>query len=143
MNEQLTIGKLARQAGVTTKTVRYYEKIGLLEPATRGDNSYRYYDENHVYQLKFIRRAQKLGLTLAEIGNLMDMARDVRCNELRSTLDDIFARKIREFQLKITALKTFRQHLQAEEGACVCQTFVPDCGCLPEPEPETAELLQF
>lgn len=139
MSDQLTIGELAKLAGVTTKTIRYYEKIDLLPPAERGDNRYRYYEEIHLHQLKFIRRAQKLGLTLTEIGDLIGLARDVRCNELRSSLDQIFARKIREYQLKITALKTFRRHLHTEEGACVCQAFVPDCGCLPEPEPETIQ----
>lgn len=136
MDGQLTIGKLAKQAGVTTKAIRHYEKIGLLPPVKRGDNRYRYYDENHIYQLRFIRRAQKLGLTLTEIGELMDLARDVRCNELRASLDKIFSRKIREYKLKIAALQTFRNHLQVEEGACVCHSFVPDCGCLPESGPE-------
>jgi MerR family copper efflux transcriptional regulator len=140
MDGQLTIGKLARQVGVTTKAVRYYEKIGLLAPAERGKNRYRFYNESHVSQLRFIRRVQQLGLSLAEIADLMDLAREVRCNELRSTLDDLFARKIREHELKIAVLQTFRHHLQVEEDACACRAFVPDCDCLPEPEPESAIL---
>ncbi|MGH2543408.1 MAG: MerR family DNA-binding transcriptional regulator [Ardenticatenaceae bacterium] len=43
MDDQLTIGELAKRTRVTTKTVRYYEKIGLLVPVARGDNQYRYY----------------------------------------------------------------------------------------------------
>lgn len=141
MEDLLTIGELAKQAGVTTKTVRHYENIGLLLPAERGDNQYRYYKESHVHQLRFIRRAQSLGLTLTEIGELMHLAREVRCNELRSTLDDLFARKIREYELKIAALRTFRQHLQMEEDSCACQAFVPDCACLPAPTEALAETL--
>ncbi len=132
MDQRLTIGELARQAGTTTKTIRYYERIGLLLPSEHGDNRYRYYDEAQVLQLRFIRRAQALGLTLAEIGQLMELAREVRCNELRAALDDLFARKIREHELKIAALKTLQRSLQPEDHACACQAFVPDCACLPQ-----------
>ncbi len=131
MDRRLTIGDLARQAGTTTKTIRYYERIGLLVPSEYGDNGYRYYDAAHVSQLRFIRRTQGLGLTLAEIGQLMGLAREVRCNELRAVLDDLFARKIRDCELKIAALKTLRRSLQPEEHACACEAFMPDCDCLP------------
>jgi DNA-binding transcriptional MerR regulator len=131
MDQRLTIGELARQAGTTTKTIRYYEHIGLLLPSEHGDNRYRYYDEAQVLQLRFIRRAQGLGLTLAEIGQLMDLAREIRCNELRSALDELFARKIRDYEPKIATLKTLQRSLQPEEHACACQAFVPDCACLP------------
>jgi len=128
---RLTIGELARRAHTTAKTIRYYERIGLLPPAERGDNLYRYYGESQVHQLRFIRRAQRLGLTLAEIEHLMGLARDVRCNDLRTTLDDFFTRKIREYELKIAALQTLQRKLQPEGDACDCQAFVPDCACLP------------
>ena len=131
MDKQLTIGQLAKLSGTTTKTIRYYERIGLIQPAERGGNSYRYYTESQVQQLRFIRRTQALGLTLAEIGRLMDLAREVRCNELRAALDELFVRKIREYELKIAALKTIRGGLEPEEHACACQAFMPDCACLP------------
>lgn len=128
---RLTIGELAKQAGTTTKTVRYYERIGLLLPREQGDNQYRYYGAEQVAQLRFIRRAQTMGLSLSEIGQLMSLAREVRCNELRAALDELFARKIRDYELKIAALKTLRRSLQPEEHSCACQAFMPDCGCLP------------
>jgi DNA-binding transcriptional MerR regulator len=127
----MKIGELASLAGTTPKAVRYYERLGLLRAATRGDNLYRYYEDTHLHQLRFIRRAQRLGLTLAEIGELMELARQARCNELRSTLDELFARKIRDYELRITALKTLRQEIQPEGDSCACQSFVPDCDCLP------------
>jgi DNA-binding transcriptional MerR regulator len=125
------IGELAKRSGTTTKTIRYYKRIGLLPPAERSNNRYRYYSENEVQQLRFIRRAQKLGLTLAEIRELMDLAREIKCNELRTALDDLFARKIRDYELKIAALQTLRRSLQHEGKTCACQAFVPDCACLP------------
>ena len=134
MREKFTIGELADRAGVTAKTIRYYEKIDLLLPAERGDNNYRYYTDEQVYQLRFIRRAQRLGLTLNEIKDLMDLARETKCNELRASLDDLFARKIREYELKLAALHTFRQQLQPETSACVCEAFVLNCDCLPSVE---------
>lgn len=131
MGQRLTIGELANQGGTTTKTLRYYERIGLLLPAEQGANGYRYYDEHQIPQLRFIRRAQTLGLTLHEISQLMSLARDVRCNELRAALDELFAHKIREYELKIAALKTLQQSLQPEEHTCACAAFMPDCACLP------------
>ena len=131
----MIIGELARLAGTTPKAVRYYERLGLLSAATRGDNRYRYYEESHLHQLRFIRRAQRLGLSLAEISLLMELARQARCNELRSTLDELFARKIREYELRLSALRTLRLELQPEEGACACKSFVPDCECLPTTVP--------
>lgn len=57
---------LARQAGVKTSTVRFYEREGLL-PEARADNGYRVYDDTDVRRLRFIRRAGELGFTLTEI----------------------------------------------------------------------------
>ncbi|GAC1638149.1 MAG: Cu(I)-responsive transcriptional regulator [Herpetosiphon sp.] len=131
MTPHLTIGQLAKQTGTTTKTIRYYETLGLLVPTVHAENRYRYYEESHVPQLRFIRRAQKLGLTLSEISQLMSMAREARCNELRTALDDMFARKIREHELQIAALRTLQRNMQPEVSPCACQSFVPNCSCLP------------
>jgi MerR family transcriptional regulator, copper efflux regulator len=128
---RLTIGELAKLSGTTTKTIRYYERIGLLLPVQRSESRYRYYDQTQIHQLRFIRRAQRLGLTLSEIGELLDLAREIRCNDLRAALDDLFARKIRDYELKIAGLKTLRRMLQPEEHDCACKAFVPDCDCLP------------
>ncbi len=125
------IGELAKEAGITTKTLRYYERIGLLLPAEQGANGYRYYDAGQIVQLRFIRRAQTLGLTLQEVSRLMSLARDVKCNDLRSALDELFTQKIRDYELKIAALKTLKNSMQPEEHGCACRSFVPDCGCLP------------
>lgn len=133
MGQRLTIGELARRVGTTTKTIRHYERIGLMLPVEQGDNRYRYYDQSQVAQLRFIRRAQSLGLTLSEVGQLMTLARDVKCNALRSALEDLFSRKIRDYELKIAALKTLQRSLRPEEHGCACQAFVPDCACLPAP----------
>ncbi|HOX71466.1 MAG: MerR family transcriptional regulator [Dokdonella sp.] len=65
------IGQLASAAGVGIDTVRYYERSGLLRPATRSASGYRKYGEGELDRLNFIRRAQHLGFSLTEIGDLL------------------------------------------------------------------------
>ncbi|WP_346923835.1 heavy metal-responsive transcriptional regulator [Rothia sp. (in: high G+C Gram-positive bacteria)] len=67
----MQIGELAEAAGTTTKTLRYYESIGLLPPPNRTPNGYRDYPENILSRLDFIRRGQHAGLSLAHIGEIL------------------------------------------------------------------------
>ena len=67
----MRIGVLARRAGVNVQTVRYYERRGLLAAAARRPSGYREYTDRSLDRLLFIRRAQELGFTLAEIQELL------------------------------------------------------------------------
>ncbi len=67
MTETLTIGALARQASINPRTLRYYERIGLLVPSARTYAGYRLYTDQDAGRLSFIRRAQALGLSPTEI----------------------------------------------------------------------------
>jgi DNA-binding transcriptional MerR regulator len=69
----MRIGELANRTGVTTKTIRYYEDIGVLPPPARAANDYRDYGPDAVERLRFIRDAQATGLTLTEIGWILDV----------------------------------------------------------------------
>lgn len=143
MSATLTVGALARRANVTTKTVRYYESIGLLPPATRGDNGYRYYPREAVERLTFIRRAKQLGLSLDEIGDLMSLSGDGRCTVISPELQRMLKRKIAEFDRQLAEIAAFRVTLAAaaerlnpcasdELATCgTCSAFAPDCDCLP------------
>lgn len=71
----LTIGELAKAAGVHQETVKYYEKRGLLPKAPRTDAGYRKFPESAVEEIRFIKRAQTLGFTLQEIGALISLHR--------------------------------------------------------------------
>ncbi len=71
MTETMTIGELARQAGVNPRTLRYYERIGLLVPSARTDAGYRLYTDQDAARLSFIRRAQALGFSLTEIADVI------------------------------------------------------------------------
>ena len=68
--EALSIGELARAAGVNVETVRYYERRGLIEEPPRSPSGYRQYSSEDVWRLQFIARAKQLGFTLAEITDI-------------------------------------------------------------------------
>lgn len=69
----MLIGELADAAGLPSQTIRFYERKGLLPPPGRGANGYRTYDESILTRLHFVRTAQAAGLTLAEIGSIIDL----------------------------------------------------------------------
>jgi DNA-binding transcriptional MerR regulator len=66
----MTIGQLASRASVTTYTIRYYEKIGILRDNERAANGYRMYTERDLYALRLVRRAKLLGVSLSEMKEL-------------------------------------------------------------------------
>lgn len=72
----LTIGKLAKMAGVTNDTVRFYERCGLIDTVGRSDSNYRLYRAEDVNRLRFIRRSKELGFSLNEIKDLLALSRD-------------------------------------------------------------------
>ena len=76
---QLTVSKLAEQAGTSADTVRYYERIGLLPETERSPSGYRLYGEEAVERLRFIKQAQRFGLRLEAIGELLDVRRRGLC----------------------------------------------------------------
>lgn len=71
MNGGLKIGELARRTGVTAKAIRFYERTRVLPPAKRSVNRYRLYDDDAVGMLHFVKQATGLGLTLAEIKEIL------------------------------------------------------------------------
>jgi len=69
----MRIGHLATETGLSTKTIRYYESIGVLPSPERQANGYRAYDEGAIDRLAFIRDAQAAGLTLSEIQWILEL----------------------------------------------------------------------
>jgi MerR family mercuric resistance operon transcriptional regulator len=69
----MTIGSLAKRAKVNLATLRYYELFGLLKPVRRASSGYRFYNEDSLRSLKFIRHAQDSGFSLKEIGILLKL----------------------------------------------------------------------
>jgi MerR family transcriptional regulator, copper efflux regulator len=81
----MTVGALARQAGVRIDTIRYYERRGLLPKPPRTNSGYRTFTFASVERLRFIKQAQNLGFTLMEISQLLAMrvSADTTCTDVR------------------------------------------------------------
>jgi len=69
----MKIGELGDRCGVTTKTIRYYESIGLLDEPDRKPSGYRDYGDDAIERLRFVRDAQATGLTLAEVASVLEL----------------------------------------------------------------------
>mgnify|MGYP001800472030 CR=1 FL=1 len=106
----LKIGELAKQTGLTVGNLRYYSEIGLLQPAHRGDNGYRYYAQNASEQVEFIKKAQSLGFTLEEIKQILDVRNggDIPCDLVQSLLNN----KIEQLEIQIKQMTLFKRELE-------------------------------
>ncbi|ACI97555.1 Cu(I)-responsive transcriptional regulator [Rhodospirillum centenum] len=72
----MRIGDAAARSGVPARTIRYYESVGLIDAAGRGENGYRDYDDTDVRTLLFISRARALGFSMKEVAGLLELWRD-------------------------------------------------------------------
>lgn len=102
----MRIGEAATAAGMTTKTLRFYEDRGLLPAPTRAGNGYRDYSADAVPRLDFIRRGRATGLTLTQIGDILKVrdAGTAPCTHVRDLLD----RQLAEIDQKIAELTALR-----------------------------------
>jgi MerR family copper efflux transcriptional regulator len=114
--DMLSIGQVARRAGVGVETVRFYEREGLLEEPPRRASGYRQYDEQVVKRLHFIKRAQHLGFSLKEISELLLLRVDAEtsCEQVKERA----ATKLAEVEQKIVELQQMRQALLQVASLC-------------------------
>lgn len=119
-----TIGDLSRATGVKVETVRYYEKIGLLEKPERTAGNYRAYSLEHLNRLSFIRRSRDLGFSLDQVRALLDLAdqRDRSCE----SVDAIAIAHLAEVDRKIADLRALRRELDSLLKQCRCGT-IAEC----------------
>ena len=112
----LTIGKLAKKAGVAAETIRYYELSELLPPPDRLDSGYRVYDSSAIKRIRFIKEAQALGFTLAEISELLGLT-DNEASDC-ATVNAKAQEKLTEIEVKIKALKKMQKGLKVLATRC-------------------------
>ena len=106
---ELTVSKLADQVGVSADTVRYYERIGLLPEPGRSASGYRLYGDDAVQRLRLIKHAQRFGLRLDEVGELLQIQERglCPCGHTRQLLE----RRVGELDEQIAALTSLRQDI--------------------------------
>lgn len=132
--EGLTIGELAKQAGVNRETVRYYERRRLLPRTPRSASGYRVFSDDAVRRIKFIRRAHALGFSLIEIKELLELRVDSR-----NTRNSVRARaeaKIKSLDDKIEALVVIKKTLTRLMVICAKGGTANRCPILDSFEPE-------
>jgi len=97
---QLTVSKLAERAGTSADTLRYYERIGLLPEPERSPSGYRLYGDEAAERVQFIKRAQRFGLRLHEIGELLEIRERglCPCGHTRQLLEGRMAELDREME---------------------------------------------
>ena len=137
-NEKLTIGLLAKSAGVGVETIRFYERQGLLKKPNKPIHGYRQYSADDSMRIRFIKRAQELGFSLREIQELLEINTkpNVGCSDIKSKAKN----KIAEVEVKIQDLIRMKSSLMKLIEACkeskkaatqckVIDCFNLDCEC--------------
>lgn len=113
-SQTFTIGALAKQAGVTVETVRFYQRRGLLTEPQKPLKGIRRYTERDIQRLRFIKQGQKLGFSLDEIAELLSLDDGQHCREAKA----IARRKIALIQERIASLRTMETALSALVESC-------------------------
>ena len=121
---QLTIGRMAEQAGVGIDTVRFYERRGLLPEPRRTAAGYRLYGEDSINRIRFVRRAKRLGFTLDEIENLLKLQDQ---GGRKSEVKEITTRKLQQIDAKIADLSRMRTVLKTLATECSGRGNVSSC----------------
>jgi DNA-binding transcriptional MerR regulator len=112
-----TIGKLAAEAGVNVETVRFYERSGVLQQPAEPEHGWRKYGEDALVTLRYVREARRLGLTVADIGQLRELTNGPQpefCQGVRKTVEN----RIHVIEERIAELDRLRQGLTQWLDAC-------------------------
>lgn len=120
----MKISQLAKFTDVPTKTIRYYEDVGLLKPAKRAENGYRYYQAEDVQLLIFIRRCRDLNISLDEIKTLVQVQQqpDSSCE----TVDSMIAQQLTKVRKAQQELQKLERSL-ASLAQCCTSNKVENC----------------
>lgn len=112
----LTIGKVAKSAGIGIETVRFYEREGLIEAPARTEGNYRIYPQCDILRLRFIKRAKNLGFTLKEIKELLMLQHNPQAT--KADVKQQTEAKIADIELKIRDLTRIKEILESLYESC-------------------------
>ena len=105
----MRIGTVAKRSGVSAKTIRYYEEIGLIHPAKRGKNGYREYSVRDVEILRFIHRARSLGFSVRDVSGLLSLWLDRK--RLSANVKALAKKHLENIDERIQQLESIRTTL--------------------------------
>lgn len=114
MDGGMQIGEVAKRAGVSIDTLRYYEKLKLLPRPTRSSGGFRLFAPEHIERVRFIKQAQELGFSLHEIKGLLATGGAEECRTVR----DLLKCKLSDLDKRLKAMKDFRRVLTRHLSAC-------------------------
>ena len=120
---ELTIGRLADEAGVNVETIRYYQRRGLMQEPDKPSHGHRRYACDAIKRVRFIKRAQVLGFTLEEIGSLLELDAAHACAETRA----LASHKLDIIQTKLKDLAAMRKALTALLRQCDAGAMKGNC----------------
>ena len=123
--QTMTIGRLAKEAGVNIDTIRYYERHGLLPRAARRESGYREYSRDDVARLSFVRRAKELGFSLGDIAELLSLSAD-RHNGVRGVKRKA-EQRVADVEQKIRELQRVRRGLKKLIAVCPGHGELAEC----------------
>jgi MerR family transcriptional regulator, mercuric resistance operon regulatory protein len=126
MSKAFTIGRLAEAAGVHVETVRYYQRRGLLAEPPRPLGGVRCYSDRDALRLRFIKRAQAVGFTLAEVGSLLNIRQHQSCRATRA----LVAEKLFVVEARVRELQRLRRELRHWIEECDANTRDTSCPAL-------------
>lgn len=128
------ISELAKLSGLSTDTIRFYEKKGMIQPNFRANNQYRYFAEDSLKRLRFIRRCRALDMSLKEIETLLELEQQPQqdCH----IVNDMIDQHLLQIDHKIKELQTFQSELYALRQQCNTPTTIDHCEILKALEDE-------
>ncbi len=123
----MNISQAARQSGLSAKTIRYYESIGLVALPGRAANGYRRYDDNALEELCFLSRARQVGFDLEECRQLLELQRNPRRQSAHAR--DLVLEKCNQVKAQIHELRSMERQLEKLVRHCSGDEG-PDCAIL-------------
>jgi DNA-binding transcriptional MerR regulator len=128
----MQIGDLAKRAGTTLRTIRYYEQLGLIAPAGRTKGGFRLYAEEELRKLRLIKNLQLLAIPLAQVKVFFDQRHCGRvAADIAPGIRSVLQQQLREMESRIAHCRAMQESVQETLEILECC-----CGCSLEPGPE-------
>ena len=126
------IKEMADKTQLSKDTIRFYEKKQLIQPSFRADNNYRYYDDEALKRLIFIKRCRALDMSLQEISQLLTLTQQP--TQGCQVVDQLIEQHIQQVEHKIAELQSFQQQLHELRQSCSSTTTIDQCPILKQLE---------